>query len=119
MAGTARLHSDIISEQERELQDPKTRGYKKLTVRQKFERAGMIKEYLYFYNFLCTESPSNKRALIDRHANIFDNHFESPVRGKVNDLRQELDLIRSRNKASPSVQPDEREEMAGSARPTF
>jgi hypothetical protein len=122
--------SDIISEKEGQLQDLETRGYKPLTIRMKFERADMLEEYLSIYNFLCTESHSNKRALINRHANISDNdyelvfykndpdekyllytdpaagllvsatidihdHLESPVRGQVKDLFQQLDLIRS------------------------
>ena len=121
----------IIFEKERQLQDLKAHGYNPLTIRQKFKRAEMLEEYLSFYNFLCTESHSNKRALINRHANISDNdyelvfykndpderhlpytdsvasllisatiniheHLESPARGKVNGLRQELEMIRSR-----------------------
>jgi hypothetical protein len=68
--------SDIISEQERQLQDLEKRGYRPLNIREKFIRADMINEYESFYNFLCTESHSNKRALIDRHANIADKDYE-------------------------------------------
>jgi len=69
----------IISKNENELQDLIARGYKPLTIRQKFGRADMLKEYLSFYNFLCCESHSNKRALIDRHANIINNDYELVV----------------------------------------
>jgi Family of unknown function (DUF5677) len=121
----------IILKKKKLLQDLMTRGYKPLTIREKFRRAGMLQEYLSLYNFLCTESHSNKRALINRHANIFNkdyelvfykndpnekylqymdsaagllisatidihDHLESPARIQVNNLRQELEMVRSR-----------------------
>jgi hypothetical protein len=121
----------IILEKERQLQDLKTRGYNPLTIQQKFKRAEMLEEYQSFYNFLCMESHSNRRALINRHANISNNdydlafykndpnekylqymdsaagllvsatidihdHLESSARSQVDDLRQELEMVRSR-----------------------
>jgi hypothetical protein len=66
----------IISDQESQLHDLKTRGYKPLIIREKFKRANMLEVYTSFYNFLCTESHSNKRALINRHMNISANGYE-------------------------------------------
>jgi hypothetical protein len=68
--------SSIILKKEKQLQDLTARGYKPLSIREKFKRADMLQEYQSFYNFLCTESHSNKRALINRHANISDSDYE-------------------------------------------
>jgi hypothetical protein len=68
------LHS-IIIEQEKLLKELEKLGYKPLNIYEKFKRAEMIEEYQSIYNFLCTESHSNKRALISRHADIADDDF--------------------------------------------
>jgi hypothetical protein len=68
--------SSLIKEKEKQLISLKNSGYTPLTIKQKFERADMIEEYLSMYNFLCTESHSDKRALIDRHAAISNDGYE-------------------------------------------
>jgi Family of unknown function (DUF5677) len=66
----------LILEEEKKLHDLKKNGYKPLKIYDKFKRADMLDEYHSVYNFLCTESHSNKRALISRHADIADNDYE-------------------------------------------
>jgi hypothetical protein len=39
----------------------------------------MLEEYESFYNFLCTEAHGNKRALINRHAEIDKDDYELVV----------------------------------------
>ena len=67
---------EIIAKTEEELANLKTRGFEPLSIRARFERADMLEEYESFYNFLCTEAHSNKRALIDRHAEIGAGDYE-------------------------------------------
>ena len=43
---------------------------------QKFQRAGMEKEYRSIYNSLCSDAHNNLRALIDRHVELKDEDFE-------------------------------------------
>ncbi|TCV84518.1 MULTISPECIES: DUF5677 domain-containing protein [Methylomonas] len=68
--------SSVIRDKEQQLQKLKQSGYEPLDIRSKFKRAGMEEEYFSIYNFLCTESHSNKRALIERHADVGDNDYE-------------------------------------------
>lgn len=69
----------IIADAEKELQDLKRKGYEPLDIYSKFKRANMVEEYRSLYNFLCTETHSNKRALIDRHAEIGADDYELVV----------------------------------------
>lgn len=62
--------SEIIANTEGELRNLSNRGFNPLSIRDRFERANMIDEYESFYNCLCTETHSNKRALIDRHVEL-------------------------------------------------
>ena len=66
----------IIKESEQQLQEPKDKGYEPLNIYYKFKRADMEEEFRSLYNFLCTESHSNKRALINRHAEINDSDYD-------------------------------------------
>lgn len=68
--------SEIIAKTEDELLNLKKRGFKPLSIRARFQRADMLEEYESFYNFLCTEAHSNKRSLIDRHAEIDGDNYE-------------------------------------------
>jgi hypothetical protein len=71
--------SEIIAKTEDELRNLKARGFEPLSIRARFERADMLEEYESFYNFLCTEAHSNKRALINRHAEIDAGDYELVV----------------------------------------
>ena len=68
--------ASIIANSERELQDLKKKGCEPLDICAKFKRADMEEEYRSLYNFLCTDTHSNKRALINRHAEISDGDYE-------------------------------------------
>ena len=74
--GALRNLTSIVAEAEHQLQELKQKGYDPIDIRSKFECAHMEEEYLSLYNFLCTESHSNKRALIDRHTEIGDSDYE-------------------------------------------
>lgn len=52
------------------------KGYRALRVEQKFQRAGMEKEYRSQYNSLCCDAHNNLRALIDRHIEMNGQGFE-------------------------------------------
>jgi hypothetical protein len=74
--GTMSNLSSVIRDKEEQLKELKKMGYEPIGIQSKFNRAGMEEEYFSLYNFLCTESHSNMRALIDRHAEIGDNDYE-------------------------------------------
>ena len=71
--------TSIVADAEQQFQDLKKKGYKPFSIRDKFKQADMEEEYHSLYNFLCTESHSNKRVLIDRHAEIDDSDYEMVV----------------------------------------
>lgn len=52
------------------------RGHRSLKIYQKFQRAGMEKEYKSLYNSLCCDAHNNLRALVDRHVEINGDGFE-------------------------------------------
>lgn len=54
----------------------KDKGYKSLNVENKFQRAGMEKEYRSIYNSLCSDSHNNLRSLIGRHVERKESDFE-------------------------------------------
>jgi len=60
----------IISEHKSELDRLKKNGYSHLSIRQRFEKAGKVNEYLSLYNFLSSEAHSDIRALMHRHVKI-------------------------------------------------
>jgi hypothetical protein len=66
---------DQIQEHEKELKKLKAKGYNPLNVFERFEKAGMVKEYRSLYSFLSGDSHSDIRALIDRHLEINNNDF--------------------------------------------
>lgn len=70
---------EIIAKYEDELANFKTRGFQPLSIRDRFQRADMLDEYESFYNFLCAEAHSNKRALIGRHAEIGAGDYDLVV----------------------------------------
>ncbi len=67
---------EIITKKEQELQELKKQGYEPTDIRTRFKRANMPEEYQSIYNFVCAESHSNKRALINRHADMASSKFE-------------------------------------------
>jgi len=70
---------EVIAKTEDELLNLKKRGFEPLSIRARFQRADMIEVFDSLYNFLCTEAHSNKRALIDRHAEIDGDDYELVV----------------------------------------
>lgn len=52
------------------------KGYQALKIEQKFQRAGMEKEYRSQYNSLCCDAHNNLRALIERHIELNKEGFE-------------------------------------------
>jgi hypothetical protein len=66
-------------ELERKLQNLKKKGYEPKSIYDKFKLAGMEMEYRSLYNFMCTETHSNLRALINRHVEINDEDFNVVV----------------------------------------
>jgi hypothetical protein len=70
---------EIIAKTEDELLNLKTRGFEPLSIRARFQRADMLDEYESFYNFLCTEAHSNKRALISRHTELGAGDYDLVV----------------------------------------
>jgi Family of unknown function (DUF5677) len=71
--------ASIIEDSESELQNLKKKGYEPLSIYDKFRRAEMEAEYRSLYNFMCTDTHSNKRALINRHAEIADGDYNLVV----------------------------------------
>ena len=52
---------------ERELKELKSKGYKPLTIRERFERADMVEVYRSIYHFLSADCHSEIGALFGRH----------------------------------------------------
>lgn len=52
------------------------KGHRSLRIEQKFQRAGMEKEYRSIYNSLCSDAHNNLRALVDRHIEMKTEGFE-------------------------------------------
>lgn len=52
------------------------KGHRSLRIEQKFQRAGMAKEYRSIYNSLCCDAHNNLRALVDRHIEMNSEGFE-------------------------------------------
>jgi len=71
--------TSIIDDSESELQILKKKGYEPISIYDKFRRAEMEDEYRSLYNFMCTDTHSNKRALINRHAEIADGDYNLVV----------------------------------------
>ncbi|MCF8078928.1 MAG: DUF5677 domain-containing protein [Desulfobacterales bacterium] len=63
---------------EQEQEDLQKKGYRALSVYEKFDRANLEPVYRSVYNILCCYSHNNLRALKDRHVNISEklNDFE-------------------------------------------
>lgn len=85
--------AEIMAKTEDELFDLKARGFDPLSIRTKFQRADMLAEYESFYNFLCAEAHSSKRAFISRHAEIGTGGYELVVykNGPDNEYVEYLD----------------------------
>ena len=58
-----------------ELKDLKDKGFSPQTAYDRFEKAGMLKEYRSIYNMVCSHSHNNLRSLIDRHIKIQGDKF--------------------------------------------
>jgi len=65
----------IIQQKESQLQELKSKGYKPLTIFERFDRANMVEEYRSIYNFLSSDCHSNRRALVNRHSELGDGDF--------------------------------------------
>ncbi|MBI3894684.1 MAG: hypothetical protein HY313_02015 [Acidobacteria bacterium] len=80
LAGIASMPnlSEVVEKEERQLKDLESKGYKPLTIYQRFERAGMVEVYRSLYNFVSSDCHSNIRALIERHVDLGDDDF-TPV----------------------------------------
>ena len=61
------------------LEELKKKGYGKLNRFEKFRRAGMENEYRSIYNFLCSYSHNNIRALNDRYIEVSDDETDFKV----------------------------------------
>lgn len=75
IAALSNLDAQIV-DQKKQIDKLKARGRLPLKVRERFERAEMLKEYKSIYNFLSCDSHSNIRALISRHIERGDNDFK-------------------------------------------
>ena len=62
--------NEILNNWEQEKQDLKSKGYKPLSVYDKFDKADLEPIYRSVYNILCCHSHNNLRALQARHVNI-------------------------------------------------
>ena len=67
--------NQVYAEHENELNGLKKNHYTPLTPGQRFERAGMVDEYLSIYNFLCSHSHSDIRSLYSRYTRITGDDF--------------------------------------------
>lgn len=67
---TAKNFEEQVAEWETELSVLKEKGFVPLRQDQKFQYADMENEYRSIYNYLCSYSHNNIRALIDRHIEI-------------------------------------------------
>lgn len=65
-----------ISAWQKKKTELESKGHRSLKVEQKFQRAGMEKEYRSVYNSLCSDSHNNLRSLIDRHVELKEKDFE-------------------------------------------
>lgn len=96
-----------IKEHEEKLERLKKRGFGPALNREKFEKAGMLEEYLSIYNFLCSHSHNNIRSLIERFMEIDHENktlqmifFRDPDEGKFDhyvDTAVHLLKLASRN----------------------
>lgn len=68
--------SASIAEWQDKKRQLEAKGHRSLKIEQKFQRAGMEKEYRSVYNSLCCDAHNNLRALIDRHIEIGKAGFE-------------------------------------------
>lgn len=64
-----------ISNYEKQVESLKAKGSKGLNIREKFDEAGMLDEYLTIYNMLCAATHNDIRALRARHIVIEKDSF--------------------------------------------
>lgn len=74
LSSVSELNSRVREHQET-VKELKSKGYRVLTVRERFERAGQLDQHKSIYNSLCNNDHPNIRALIDRHLEIGDEDF--------------------------------------------
>lgn len=65
-----------IGDWQKKKQQLEAKGHRHLRIEQKFQRAGMEKEYRSIYNTLCADAHNNLRSLIDRHVELGQGSFE-------------------------------------------
>jgi Family of unknown function (DUF5677) len=66
----------LIAKDEENLKRLREKGKQPLNIFERFEKAGMVKEYRSLYNFLSCDSHSNIRALIRRHFEETEGNFD-------------------------------------------
>lgn len=76
---TANEFEEQVEEWQTELRDLKEKGFVPLRQDQKFQIAGMENEYRSLYNYLCSYSHNNIRALIDRHLEINEDKTDFKI----------------------------------------
>jgi hypothetical protein len=64
-----------IKELQQTIQELKGKGYRELSIKERFERAGHLDQYKSIYNYLCNNDHPNIRALIDRHIELDESDF--------------------------------------------
>lgn len=67
---------EVINNNEKIIEELKSKDYSPLSHFDRFDKAGMENEYRSSYNFLCSHSHNNVRALNDRHTEITDDKFK-------------------------------------------
>lgn len=68
-----------ISDYEKQVESLKHKGSKGLNIREKFDEAGMLDEYLTIYNMLCASTHNDIRALRARHIVIEKGSFSLEI----------------------------------------
>lgn len=109
-----------ISDWQKKKQQLEAKGYRPLRIEQKFQRAGMEKEYRSIYNSLCADAHNNLRSLIDRHIELGQGSFEvvfykayTPEDSEVNvGMNAEL-LVRASEKIHQFLGSAVQEQVAG------
>jgi hypothetical protein len=67
------------AKEQKTLDELKAKGYKSLKIFDKFDRAGLAREYATGYRFFCSFSHSDLNTLIARHAGLGHLRFTDPL----------------------------------------
>jgi hypothetical protein len=74
--GTKEEIDGLLKKNKAEVETLKSKGYRSLSVRERFERAGLLSDYRSLYAFLSTEAHSGPSALERRHIRKSGNDYE-------------------------------------------